>query len=364
MHFDHPSISWCYNEDALDLLTFDDDTNNSAEIITILESIRERISNNSRFDLDIIPNCDVESENNFSAGKLMTYKTLGNIHSYRDDDGNIFKIIKFNTDRNWITDSTDCTGTNSRVLSIVAEHELGHFFGLLHYEDNQPRYPSPDTIMNSHHFCTPTELTSQDLDQINSLYSIFIPSWFKSNAAWWSDDEIDADAFLDAIQYLINKGILIVPPTTPGSDNSSNGIPSWVADISGWWAEGKITDDEFVHAIQYLIEKKVITLQLASLAEIQNLSESYKQLQITPLSNKSITPAPDSSTPGCKPNCYSNSITSVDTGSTITFSNDINSPNTFTSGSPYDGPVSANDIVQTTGVTPRSNLFLKDYTEP
>ena len=49
--FDHLNISWCYDEDALDLLTFDGNTNNSAEIITILESIHERISNNSRLDL-------------------------------------------------------------------------------------------------------------------------------------------------------------------------------------------------------------------------------------------------------------------------------------------------------------------------
>ncbi len=37
-----------------------------------------------------------------------------------------------------------------------------------------------------------------------------IPSWIKSNAGWWADDQIDDTTFIQGIQYLITNGILQV----------------------------------------------------------------------------------------------------------------------------------------------------------
>jgi len=37
-----------------------------------------------------------------------------------------------------------------------------------------------------------------------------IPDWIKNNAGWWSDGTINDDAFVSAIQYLVERGILEV----------------------------------------------------------------------------------------------------------------------------------------------------------
>lgn len=37
-----------------------------------------------------------------------------------------------------------------------------------------------------------------------------IPNWIKNNAEWWADGQIDDDAFVNGIEYLVENGILIV----------------------------------------------------------------------------------------------------------------------------------------------------------
>jgi len=37
-----------------------------------------------------------------------------------------------------------------------------------------------------------------------------IPGWIKNNAGWWATDQIDDSSFLQGIQYLVQKGIIVV----------------------------------------------------------------------------------------------------------------------------------------------------------
>ena len=51
------------------------------------------------------------------------------------------------------------------------------------------------------------------LDNIDSKYRMSssiekVPSWIKNNAGWWANDDIDDDAFIQGIQFLIKEGIL------------------------------------------------------------------------------------------------------------------------------------------------------------
>lgn len=192
---------------------------------------------------------------------------------------------------------------------------------------------------NYYRVYSPWEAIQEELD-LKDIDGTFldIPEWIKNNAGWWADGQIDDNSFVQGIQFLIKENIMEIPPTTQGISSGSNEIPDWIKNNAGWWADGQITDDDFVQGIQFLITEGIMNIEISSFAEIQNLSESYRQLQITPLSDESLTPVSGSNTQGCEPNCYSSTILSVDTGSTITFSNDIGSPNTFTSGSPHDGP--------------------------
>jgi hypothetical protein len=85
-----------------------------------------------------------------------------------------------------------------------------------------------------------------------------IPSWIKNNAAWWAEDAIDDDSFIQGIQFLIKEGIMEIPPTTQGSGTGSNEIPSWIKNNAAWWAEDAIDDDSFIQGIQFLIKEGIL----------------------------------------------------------------------------------------------------------
>jgi hypothetical protein len=50
-------------------------------------------------------------------------------------------------------------------------------------------------------------LLSLTYAQTNSL----IPSWIKNTASFWVDDQISDQEFLNALQFLVNEGILVIP---------------------------------------------------------------------------------------------------------------------------------------------------------
>ena len=88
-----------------------------------------------------------------------------------------------------------------------------------------------------------------------------IPAWIKNNADWWASDQIDDLSFLQGIQYLIKEGIMVIPPTeTTDISQSDQQVPAWIKNTAGWWADDKISETEFVNAIQYLINKGIIQI--------------------------------------------------------------------------------------------------------
>jgi len=106
----------------------------------------------------------------------------------------------------------------------------------------------------------PTYKTYENILQISdfeNLSDVAIPEWIKNNAGWWADGQIDDDAFVSGIQYLINEGIMNIPQTESG-ESSGNDIPSWIKNNAGWWTDGQIDDDTFVQGIQYLITNGIL----------------------------------------------------------------------------------------------------------
>ena len=85
-----------------------------------------------------------------------------------------------------------------------------------------------------------------------------IPSWIKNNAGWWADGQIGDTSFLKGIEYLINEGIMVIPPTETSGSSGSQEVPSWVKNNAGWWADGIIDDNTFVSGIQYLVKVGII----------------------------------------------------------------------------------------------------------
>jgi len=65
----------------------------------------------------------------------------------------------------------------------------------------------------------PTTETSESSDDSDAIpdagqraqeFDQHVPTWIKNNAGWWATDQIDDSAFLQGIQYLVQKGIIVV----------------------------------------------------------------------------------------------------------------------------------------------------------
>jgi len=94
-------------------------------------------------------------------------------------------------------------------------------------------------------------------ETISTSTQIDIPVWVRNNANWWAEDQIDDSDFVQGIQWLIQKGIMKIPPTESGSASGQK-IPEWIKNNAGWWSDEQITDQDFVQGIQWLIQKGIM----------------------------------------------------------------------------------------------------------
>ena len=109
-------------------------------------------------------------------------------------------------------------------------------------------------------------------------FSEGIPEWVKNNASWWSDRQISQTEFVNGLEFLINEGIIYIPPTEPGIPGPEKIIPDWVRNTAGWWSDNLIPDSEFANAMKYLIEIGIIEVDASSpeLIEEEILNEQYE----------------------------------------------------------------------------------------
>lgn len=87
-----------------------------------------------------------------------------------------------------------------------------------------------------------------------------LPDWVKTNAGWWSNDQIDDSTFATGLQYLIKEKIVRISDTKQKQEVAVKEIPSWVKTNAGWWNQGLISDSEFVKGIEFLIQNKIIAI--------------------------------------------------------------------------------------------------------
>ena len=70
---------------------------------------------------------------------------------------------------------------------------------------------------------------------------------------------------------IVLSGIILIP--TAFAEN----VPDWVKNTAGWWATDEISETEFVNAIEYLIKKGIISLG----EECKFFGEEYNHLDQT-----------------------------------------------------------------------------------
>jgi len=92
-----------------------------------------------------------------------------------------------------------------------------------------------------------------------------IPSWVKNNAKLWSEGGVDNSYFVQILDYLIENEMKPMLPNGTltfihPSLSHPTIIPSWIKNDAGWWVDGKINDTDFVNAMYYLLDKGIIRL--------------------------------------------------------------------------------------------------------
>ena len=99
---------------------------------------------------------------------------------------------------------------------------------------------------------------------IEETGKIALPFWIKDLAHMWITEPLVTDKdFARALEYLIERGVISIPYTEPGTETVSS-IPEWVKNNAEWWIEGKISDTEFALALQYLVKTGIITVNLSN----------------------------------------------------------------------------------------------------
>ncbi|MBI3639538.1 MAG: hypothetical protein HY223_04395 [Thaumarchaeota archaeon] len=149
-----------------------------------------------------------------------------------------------------------------------------------------------------------------------------IPSWIKNNAKSWSQGQAQDSDFVKGIQYMLEQGIVKIPPSPGGYLQNSNQIPSWIKNNAKWWSEGQIDDSEFVKGMQYLVQVGIIQVNIVQqqqgVLKLENSTQQTDQSSvqsITPTTCKSINDIlPD---PNCTPGATNPTVTQANIYSTI-----------------------------------------------
>jgi len=138
------------------------------------------------------------------------------------------------------TDDTD------EIIKPTCKPSSGYLFGI---GETIVKCTAKDS---AGHFATPVSFTV-------TIYppETTIPSWVKNVAGFWCQDKINDGSFVEAIQYLIDNGIIVVPATQE-SFGGSQEIPQWVKNNACWWSDGSISDRDFALGLEYLVRQGII----------------------------------------------------------------------------------------------------------
>jgi len=184
-------------------------------------------------------------EESYMLGDTITF--TGNVNKY-DEDRKLRITIFDNTDRYLVTQKTSVNpdGTFSHSIELNKKFSDGKFIVKAQYGNTNTTVKIISFVISSNNDTT----ISQDNE---------IPSWLKTTVGYWADGVSSDGEFVNAIKFLIEDGIIQIPPTTQGTGNTDQ-IPSWLKTTVGYWADGVSSDGEFVNTIKFLIENGLMTI--------------------------------------------------------------------------------------------------------
>ncbi len=93
----------------------------------------------------------------------------------------------------------------------------------------------------------------------NEFMLEYVPGWFKTTAGAWCDDITTDTEYVNAIEFQINAGTILLLATVSGPDTSQP-IPTWIKDNACLWSDNLISDYEYLDGIYWLIENGIVQL--------------------------------------------------------------------------------------------------------
>ena len=195
----------------------------------------------------------------------ITTKKNGGDFDFRYDSGAWYFAAKFNEEGTILT----IRGYNSYPLETYANFEFPQISGKEKFNvtlnDKPVKFIQSIDDTGFWHIAFTVEPTSQGILKITGFEKGLppetskIPQWIKTNTNWWSTDQISDSEFLEGIDFLFEKGIIVV--TSKETTAQSNWkLPTWIKTTAGWWSEDKISDDDFLNMIENLVKRKIIII--------------------------------------------------------------------------------------------------------
>ena len=109
--------------------------------------------------------------------------------------------------------------------------------------------------------------------QVKSVFEVVsledFAAFVKDIAQWWSQGYTSDAEFINAIQFLIDEGVITVEGIDPSIpipaslgelDEPVEIVPRWIEYIAEWWAAGLIDDETFYKVIGHLVNNGVLVI--------------------------------------------------------------------------------------------------------
>lgn len=195
----------------------------------------------------------------------VTAKKNGGDFDFRYDSGAWYSAAKFNDEGTTLT----MRGYNSYPLETYANFEFPQISGKEKFNvtvnDKPVKFIQSIDDMGFWHVAFTVGPTSQGILKITGFEKGLppetskIPQWIKTSAGWWSTNQISDSEFLEGIDFLFEKGIVVVTPREMIAQSNWK-LPLWIKTTAGWWSEDKISDDDFLKMIENLVKRKIIII--------------------------------------------------------------------------------------------------------
>ena len=97
-----------------------------------------------------------------------------------------------------------------------------------------------------------------------------IPKWVKDTTNWWSITKITDQSFLNSLEYMMEKQIIVIPENEVFDNEKELKMISWIRNNLNSWSQNSSSNEEFFKSMNWLVEKEFIK---------KNLKNSKKTLE-------------------------------------------------------------------------------------